>query len=171
METLVRTKKQSAEAPVRAPGFTERGGWWVISQALVMISVAVLGPLYPADEEPGWRRWSAASALGGLGAAYGIAGAWRLGRSRTAFPLPLEQCRLVTTGVYGWVRHPLYASLIFLGFAWSLGWGSLIAAKAALAQVFFLLAKAKREEIWLKERFPAYVAYARRVKRFIPGIW
>lgn len=171
METLAQMKTKSAEPLSTRAGFAERGGWWVISQALLMISVAVLGPVYPAEEAPGWRRWSGAGALGGLGAALGIAGGLRLGRSRTAFPRPLEACRLVTTGIYGWVRHPLYASLIFLGFAWSVGWGSLWAAVAALAQVVFFFAKAKREEAWLRERFPAYEAYSRRVKRFIPGIW
>ena len=31
--------------------------------------------------------------------------------------------------------------------------------------------KARREERWLRSRFPKYAAYERRVRRFIPGIY
>jgi protein-S-isoprenylcysteine O-methyltransferase Ste14 len=31
--------------------------------------------------------------------------------------------------------------------------------------------KAGREERWLREQFPEYADYARRVARFVPGLW
>ena len=69
------------------------------------------------------------------------------------------------------MRHPLYLSVIVLGFAWALLWRSWPALALAVAQVPFFDAKARSEEHWLRERFPGYADYARRAKRFIPGIY
>jgi protein-S-isoprenylcysteine O-methyltransferase Ste14 len=44
-----------------------------------------------------------------------------------------------------------------------------LALSVVLAIVLDL--KARREEEWLRERFPDYAAYAARTKRFIPGIY
>ena len=43
------------------------------------------------------------------------------------------------------------------------------ALDALLAVVLDL--KSRREEIWLRERFPEYKAYAARTRKFIPGIY
>ena len=101
----------------------------------------------------------------------GVAGmvAWR--GKPTAFPKPREGATLFQSGVYAWVRHPLYASLILLGIGWALFRCSSGALVAAAALTVFLDAKARREERWLRERFDGYVAYAQRVRRFIPRIY
>jgi protein-S-isoprenylcysteine O-methyltransferase Ste14 len=41
----------------------------------------------------------------------------------------------------------------------------------ALGLLPFLDAKARREEEWLRERFPEYRGYEASVKRFVPGIY
>ena len=41
---------------------------------------------------------------------------------------------------------------------------------AALLAVF-MDAKARREEVWLRERYRAYDEYARKVKRLIPFVY
>jgi protein-S-isoprenylcysteine O-methyltransferase Ste14 len=40
-----------------------------------------------------------------------------------------------------------------------------------LALAFFFDAKARHEERWLLRQFPEYDSYARRVRRFIPGLY
>jgi protein-S-isoprenylcysteine O-methyltransferase Ste14 len=77
----------------------------------------------------------------------------------------------VQTGVYGWIRHPLYVSVMLAGFGWSLIWQSLPALVVGCLQIPFFVAKASREEGWLHHAFPEYASYARRVKRFVPGIY
>lgn len=81
--------------------------------------------------------------------------------------------RLVTTGVYRWIRHPLYASLLTL--AWSaylkhpLGRWSILLTFGASG---FLFAAAVAEERENLQRFgAAYAGYMRSTKRFIPLVF
>jgi len=78
---------------------------------------------------------------------------------------------LVTSGVYGLVRHPLYASLIwmFIGAATVyLNWAALLAA--LLIFVPMMIYRARQEETALAERFPEYAGYQRRVGRLMPRL-
>jgi protein-S-isoprenylcysteine O-methyltransferase Ste14 len=151
-------------------GFRERGGAWVLVQSVLMALVLVLGPLCPGTSLPGWR-WPLAITAGVLGVLFGIAGAWVLGRNRTIFPHPNPGSELIQHGIYRWVRHPLYTSLALLATAWAVGWGSWAAGVAGLIQTVVLDLKSRREEVWLRNRFPEYDRYARRVRRLVPGVY
>ncbi|MFM7101414.1 MAG: methyltransferase family protein [Verrucomicrobiota bacterium] len=106
-----------------------------------------------------------------VSAVFGLGGVARLGRNRTLFPRPRPGSRLVTTGVYRWVRHPLYLSVLAGSAAWVVHWNTPGGWGLWLAGAVFLDAKARREERWLREQFPGYAAYARRVRRLIPGVY
>ena len=54
---------------------------------------------------------------------------------------------------------------------WACLWASAGGAALALAQAVFLDAKARREECWLREKFPDYGRYAAKVQRLIPWIY
>ena len=84
--------------------------------------------------------------------------------------MPLEKTTvLVTVGAYKHIRHPLYSSLLFLGWgvffkapSWT---GGLLAAAATV----FLIATAKADEVECVRYFGTpYEAYMARTKRFIP---
>jgi protein-S-isoprenylcysteine O-methyltransferase Ste14 len=153
-----------------ANAFAERGGWWVVAQAVLMLGVVILGGTHGSQ----WHS-RPLFILGGvmfaLGALLGTWGMKALGANRTAYPKPVDAGVLIDSGPYGLVRHPLYASVILL----SLGWGLLLSSPASLAVsvvlTCFFHAKAAREERWLRARYPGYEAYARRVKRLIPWVW
>jgi protein-S-isoprenylcysteine O-methyltransferase Ste14 len=79
---------------------------------------------------------------------------------------------LVTTGVYGYIRHPLYSSLVFL--AWGIffkapsGLGGLL----TLAALLFLVATARVEEAENLDYFgEIYRDYMQRTKMFIPFLF
>jgi len=80
--------------------------------------------------------------------------------------------QLVTVGVYRYIRHPMYSSLLFL--AWGaffkhISWVSILSA--GLATVF-LIATAKREEIENIRFFGSeYQSYMKRSKMFIPFLF
>lgn len=151
-------------------GFFERGGWWVLGQSVLMPLVVALGPLTPGDWRwPGWGPF--AWALLALGAFFGVGGAWVLGRNRTIFPHPNEGSRLVRHGVYRLVRHPLYASLVWLSAGWGLLWRSWLTLLAGLALTVFLIFKSRREERWLCAHFSDYSEYARQVRRLVPWVY
>ena len=80
--------------------------------------------------------------------------------------------RVVSTGVYGVVRHPMYlgATLMFVGGPLLQGsaWGLLIGA----ALVVLLMVRIGGEEKLLVRELDGYEAYRERVRfRLLPGIW
>jgi protein-S-isoprenylcysteine O-methyltransferase Ste14 len=79
--------------------------------------------------------------------------------------------RLVTSGLYAWVRHPLYVSVVTASVGWALIWASVWALGLAVVLGFYLNAKAAREEQWLRAVYPEYGSYAQRVKRWLPGVY
>ena len=91
-----------------------------------------------------------------------------LGRCFGLFP---EVRGLVTTGLYKWIRHPLYLSeaVMVLGvllpvFSW----------RAAAAYALWLgmqIWRLYREEDALERVFPEYEAYRQRTWRLLPGVW
>ncbi len=98
-------------------------------------------------------------------------GALALGRNLTPFPRPIPGGHLITHGIYGIARHPLYMAGIFA----TLGWGLLAAnlTDIALVAVVFLFVdlKSRREEEWLMEAYPEYASYRQHVKKLIPWIY
>jgi protein-S-isoprenylcysteine O-methyltransferase Ste14 len=80
--------------------------------------------------------------------------------------------RLVTSGVYRYIRHPLYSSLLLLN------WGvffkdiSLLGELLAIVATFFLILTAKADEAECVQAFGAeYQEYTKRTKMFIPYIY
>ena len=83
----------------------------------------------------------------------------------------MDHSRLVTTGVYGLVRHPLYSSQLFAALGWTLFTLSLSHLGILVLGFLFFDYKASKEEGWLTVRHPEYTAYANRVRKFIPWIY
>jgi protein-S-isoprenylcysteine O-methyltransferase Ste14 len=80
--------------------------------------------------------------------------------------------RLVTTGVFGYIRHPLYCSLLLLAWGAFLKDPSWVGAGLALGATAFLLATARVEEAENLRYFgAAYREYMRRTKMFVPFLF
>jgi protein-S-isoprenylcysteine O-methyltransferase Ste14 len=80
--------------------------------------------------------------------------------------------QLVTGGVYRYVRHPLYASLIWMFFGAALFFQNWLALAADLG--IFLPAmcyRGRQEEVALRSLFPLYAEYARKTGMFFPLPW
>jgi protein-S-isoprenylcysteine O-methyltransferase Ste14 len=151
------------------------GEWYVVAQ-IALIVMVFFGP----RTYSGWPIWTPpftwlGSIVGVILLAAGvlllIAAIFRLGSNLTPVPYPKEQGILVETGPYRLVRHPMYCGGILIAFGWAFlshGWLSL--GYAIIMLVFFDI-KSRREEKWLKEKFPGYGAYQERVRKLIPFIY
>lgn len=109
------------------------------------------------------------AALVVAGAVVNVLGRLELGRNWADQVTVYERQTLVERGVFGFVRHPLYASLI-----WMFAGAALVyrnaAAFAANLLVFVpaMVFRARQEERLLGERFAGYAGYRARVGMLFP---
>lgn len=84
-----------------------------------------------------------------------------------------EKQQLVTRGIYGRVRHPMYLALLLYGLGQALVLPNWVAGPAyGVAFTLLVCSRLDREERMLKEAFGAdYEAYRARTKRLLPGVW
>lgn len=150
---------------------------WVWGQTALMLLIGLAAPLLPryinlgaADfalnrVDPAWIRWIGGGILA-AGAGVLAWGVRSLGRNITPGVEPLARGELVTSGAYNHVRHPIYTGVVLLLAGYTLAWSNW-----TLALVFgwialqYFQAKARAEERWLLQRFPAYQSYMRQVQR------
>lgn len=83
-----------------------------------------------------------------------------------------ENQKVVDTGLYGIVRHPMYSITIILFLSMSLILGSLYSFIIFLMYPFIIIKRIKNEEEVLEKELEGYIEYKKEVKyRLIPFIW
>ena len=83
-----------------------------------------------------------------------------------------ENQKVIDTGLYGIVRHPMYAATIILFLSMPLILGSIHAFIIFFAYPFIIIKRIKNEEIVLENNLEGYKEYKQKVKyRLIPFIW
>jgi protein-S-isoprenylcysteine O-methyltransferase Ste14 len=79
---------------------------------------------------------------------------------------------LVTTGVYHYIRHPFYSSLLFLGWGILLKNITWIGIILAVVTTILLIITARKEEIENVQYFgEKYQEYMKRTKMFVPFVF
>jgi protein-S-isoprenylcysteine O-methyltransferase Ste14 len=124
---------------------------------------------HPFAMPVGQERWAIAAALIVLGLALAGAGIRNFSRSATPVPTYKPTRALVTTGVHGWTRNPIYLGMF------SLYGGIAVAARSPWALVLLLplaitirYGVVAREEAYLERRFgDEYRDYKARVRRWL----
>lgn len=83
-----------------------------------------------------------------------------------------ENQKVIDTGLYGIVRHPMYSATVLLFLSMPLVLGSLISLVIFLAYPFLIAQRIKHEEAFLEKELAGYRAYKEKVKfRLIPYVW
>lgn len=140
---------------------TKGGAVWVLAQLVALACVIV--PPFPVDGLV--RVLGALASAGGLFVV--VAGSNSLGASLSPLPAPRESNKLVQTGMYQYMRHPLYAGLILFAFGLSIAAESETRLLATGLLTAVLYQKSVVEEAYLVEKHgDAYKKYAADVKRF-----
>jgi protein-S-isoprenylcysteine O-methyltransferase Ste14 len=173
---LVRNDPALLARRMRGGPFAEREP----AQKVIMscASLAFIGLLVlPAlDHRFGWSHMLPAAAVAGdilvLLGWLGIFSVFRENSFASATIESAEDQRVISSGPYAWVRHPMYATalVMLLGIPIALGswWGVLIVAALVPVLIWRLL----DEERFLARNLPDYVAYQQSVRcRLLPMVW
>ncbi|OSC36403.1 methyltransferase family protein [Mycobacterium decipiens] len=145
----------------------------IVGAFLGLFAMLVLSAL---DHRLGWSSVPAGVSLLGdvlIAAGIGMAMLVVVQNSYAAATVTVETGQKVaTTGLYSWVRHPMYAAnvIMMLGIPLALGsyWGLLLVPAALLVLVFRIL----DEEQLLSQELDGYPQYMQRVRyRLVPHVW
>jgi len=87
-----------------------------------------------------------------------------LGRNLSPFPRPINNSHLVTTGIYGFTRHPMYYSLIVISFGVFITKLSIYYLFLSISLALVIKFKIALEEQYLNNKFKNYLLYKNEVK-------
>jgi protein-S-isoprenylcysteine O-methyltransferase Ste14 len=160
----------------------ERVLWWLwvpailLWQVLPCVAAATAHPLFglpPLAVEQGgvYVLRLAAAAVGVLALAATIPCWLGMGRNWSMAVVPRKRTRLITTGMFARVRHPIYALSILLMLATMAAVPTPAMIAVGLMHLWMIRGKALSEERFLRQQHgEAYAAYCTRTGRFLPRL-
>ncbi|WP_448410673.1 methyltransferase family protein [Mycolicibacterium sp. XJ647] len=167
-DALQRRKRAGPVAETRTVQKLLIAGWYVSLAAMVLVSTL--------DHRFGWSEVPAAISIAGavlVAIGLGVTSLVVIQNSFAASTVQVESDqKLVDTGLYGLVRHPMYTGnvITILGFPLALGsyWGLL----AVLPGVLMLVLRIGDEEKMLIDELDGYREYAQKARyRLVPLLW
>jgi len=149
-----------------------RGELYVLVQAILLIAL-FFGPkdLLGLPTKVNQTLWWIGQILFYLGIAIAIWAAILLGPNLTPLPKPKQNGELIRTGLYRFVRHPIYFGAILVCFGWAGIEQTLYTLVLAIILLIFFDLKSRQEEIWLTEKFSEYAEYKMTTKKLIPFVY
>ncbi|HZR06702.1 MAG TPA: isoprenylcysteine carboxylmethyltransferase family protein [Candidatus Udaeobacter sp.] len=166
----------------RAKGVIQKGQplWDRVLVILLVVSYVAQIVFIPLDvfwfhltPRPSWL-------VSFLGLALYVAGWWIITLAMKANPFAVPVVRLqedrhqrvIDTGVYAVVRHPMYAGFVPMVVGPALWLDSYVAAMLAIVPIAVLAVRSVFEERFLKRELGGYEAYTEKVRyRLIPFVW
>ena len=102
-------------------------------------------------------------------------GAWAIYtmklRNLRIAPEVAHGARLVTTGPYRFILHPMYSAVLLITIALTLSHLTIARLTVWTLLLAVFLVKLQHEEVLLAKRFREYTAYQRRTKRLVPFVY
>ena len=125
------------------------------------------------DGNPGAVRFAAGIALMWIGIVYRQWSVFTLGSLFRTTVFVQDDHRLITHGVYGWIRHPSYAGLLMTVLGDGLTMGNWLSLLACVAGILAALAwRIHVEEQAMRDRFGGdYDNYVKRSWTIVPFLW
>ncbi len=170
--------RRTGDAGVRHPSASAAPLEWLASAlviagfvAIPAVCIGLISGRFDLVAVPVW-----VSAFGLLITALGVAitliaqlqmgESWRIGQSAD------EQTSLVTSGLFSHVRNPIFSGLLVfgLGFVLLVPSVAILPALLVLAAAIVLQVRFVEEPCLIQRHGEAYLSYAQRVGRFVPGV-
>lgn len=151
----------------RPPAIARRAGALPVAIAFLGTYAAWLLPFLPAAHVSA-AMGMASAGVTLCGSLMIVLAVLHLGRS---FSIAPQARKLITSGPYRIVRHPLYAAeeIALIGVLLQYAW--YMALPFLAVHMALQIRRMAYEESLLRAVFPDYEAYARRTARLIPGVW
>lgn len=108
--------------------------------------------------------------LAGAGLLLGI---WAMAEFKfrfNIFPELLKDSKLITSGPYHLIRHPIYTAVLMITLAYMINTPTLLNIIMWVILLIVLFTKIYIEEQHLEKRFPDFLEYKSRTKRLIPFV-
>lgn len=154
----------------------DRGNRWVLAVFGVLGLLAAYLPPF-TDRIGFWTldgdtmRWIGVALFAG-GGVLRLWPVFVLGRRFSGLVAIQPGHTLVTTGIYGVIRHPSYLGFLVSSLGWVLTFRSGVGVVLTLLMVPVLLARIRAEEALLRDQFgDEYASYCGRTWRMLPGIY
>jgi protein-S-isoprenylcysteine O-methyltransferase Ste14 len=141
-----------------------------VAWALVGAQFGLLAGLVVLPAGDLWPRAVPTFVIAGVLIVAGVAG-MGLGSALTPTPIPKDGAELVTTGLYRFVRHPIYTGVLLAALGLVVLGASAGHIVGWIALFVVLSIKASGEEAMLAKRHPGYQSYAKSTGRLIPKFY
>ena len=140
-------------------------------RSVLAFALMVVGLAWLVQRHEVFARSLPAQVIQGCAVALMVAARVTFGRRSFHAAANPTEGGLVTTGPYHWVRHPIYASILY--FAWSAAIDHRSPEAFAAAALISIGAGVRMyaEETLLIGRYPEYAAYSARTPRVIPFVF
>ncbi len=123
-----------------------------------------VGPILPGI----WLYLGIPLAIGGLFLV--MAAFLQLNKNLTMLPTPVKNATLITTGVFKYMRHPIYTGIFLIALGYAMVEYNFDQLMIALMILLLFEIKSNYEEKKLTEHFPDYPVYKSKTNKFFPFI-
>ncbi len=158
---------------VRADGRTGRS-WPIILTSMALAALLLLQPVFLP--QLGWSTaapWGLWLQISGAVVCFGglLLNVWarrHLGQFYVQRSEVQSNHRLIDSGPYAYVRHPLFTAYFMLVIGWLFINPSTLMLTLNIGVYFYLTNLARKDEAVLRQHLPEYQAYMARTPRFFP---
>ena len=150
---------------------------WLLAGLLLLGTTLMF--LLPYGDRRGWLTYEAPDALRYLGLGLylagnmlGFAAVKALGKQYSGYVTLQDDHQLIQSGIYGFIRHPIYLRMLMVGVSVPLIFRSWLWIPLLSFVIVFITYRIRKEEKLLAEEFgPQFEAYRRRTWRLLPYVF
>ncbi len=86
----------------------------------------------------------------------------------SALPSPRKNSPLITTGIFKYMRHPIYTGIFLTALGYAFYIGSITKLIVAILLILLFTVKSSYEEKMMQNKFPEYEDYKNKTAKFFP---